>query len=133
MYFEIVSPNEVALVSGEFYYQDNPSLAYMYRGEVVIPETITHLGGTYSVVSIAKKAFYHNEMVTSVFIPNTIQHIDSYMYFSYNWITCGAFQGCINLKHIHMSENVQRIGKYAFSDCLCYEDSITNPESCKTD
>ena len=75
MYFEILSPNEVALVSGEYFYQDNPSLAYMYRGEVVIPETITHFGGTYIVVSIAKRAFYRNEMVTSIYIPNSVTSI----------------------------------------------------------
>ena len=56
MYFEILSPDEVALVNGEFYYQYNPSSAYMYRGEVVVPESIKHFGTSYSVVSISKKS-----------------------------------------------------------------------------
>ena len=75
MYFAIVSPTEVSVVNGEFYYQDNPSLAYKYRGVVVIPEIITHIGKTYSVIAIGQKAFYGCNLVTSVFIPNTIRYI----------------------------------------------------------
>ena len=127
MYFEILSPYEVALVSGEFYYQDNPSLAYMYRGEVVIPESIKHLGTTYSVVSIAKKAFYHNEMVTSVYIPNTVTAINSYYTDSYypNEHALGVFQDCSCLERIHMSDNIQIIDGNAFYGCLCYADTVT--------
>lgn len=127
MYFEIVSPNEVSVVNGEYYYQDNPSLAYKYRGEVVIPENIKHLGTTYSVVSIAKKAFCHNEMVTMVYIPNTVIAINSYFTDSYypNENPLGAFQGCSNLKSIHMSDNIQIIEGNAFYGCLCYSDTVT--------
>lgn len=134
MYFEILSPNEVALVNGEFFYQDNPSMTYIYRGEVVIPENIAHLGTTYSIVSIAKKAFYNNEIVTSVFIPNSVISIGSYIEknaANYMWNYKGAFQGCPNLNSIHMSENVQDIGHNAFVDCPCYQESVTIPTHIK--
>lgn len=123
LYFEILSPNELALVNGEFYYQDNPNSAYIYRGVIVIPENIKHLGTIYTVVSIEKKAFYHNDMVTSVFIPNSVTTINSYYTNSMN--TFGAFQNCCNLEHIHMSENIQDIGANSFADCPCYEQSVT--------
>lgn len=132
MYFEIVSPKEVSVVNGEFYYQDNPSLAYIYRGEVVIPESILHLGTTYSVVSIAKKAFSENEMITSVFIPNSIYAIESYYqrntHNDYVWDYYGAFQGCSNLNNVHLSENIEIIGINGFAGCPCFKESVTIPK-----
>ena len=134
MYFKVVSPTEVALVSGEFYYFDNPSMAYLYRGEVVIPESITHFGTTYSVVSIAMKAFYHNAMVTSVYIPNSVTKIESIkqtvehigkVYF-------GAFQSCSNLNSIRMSDNIQEFGIKAFHGCPCYQESVIIPKFVKS-
>ena len=110
MYFAILSSSEVAVASGEFYYQDNPSHAYMYRGEVVIPERITHLGTTYSVVAIAYKAFYRCNLVTSVYIPNSVKFINEFLHY-------GAFAGCVNLVEIKMSENIQYIGSSAFNGC----------------
>ena len=127
MYFEIVSPNEVSLVNGEFYYQDNPSLAYMYRGEVVVPESIKHFGLSYSVVSISKKAFYSNDMVTSVYIPNSVVSILSYIDMSY---TRGAFRSCTNLNSIRMSNNIIEIGANAFRDCINLTE-ISLPSSIK--
>jgi len=140
MYFEIVSPNEVSVVNGEYYYQDNPSLAYIYRGEVVIPETISHLGTIYSVVAIGKKAFYGCNLVTSVFIPNTIRYImDSHSiydngtishYYSYtSGFGDGAFQWCSSLTNIRMSENIRWIGDKAFTGCPCYAETVTIPSS----
>ena len=127
MYFEIVSPNEMALVSGKFFYQDNPSLAYIYRGNIVIPESIKHFGISYSVVSIAKEAFYRNELVTSVYIPNSVTSIKMYPKGMFH----GAFQGCINLSIIHMSENIQDIGSNSFVDCPCYQQTVTIPKQVK--
>lgn len=129
MYFEILSPTEVALVNGEFYYQYNPSSAYMYRGEVVVPESIKHFGTSYSVVSISKKAFYSNDMVTSVYIPNSVVSILSY-YTDMSFIR-GAFHGCTNLNSIRMSDNIQEIGANAFYGCPCYEESVTIPKQVK--
>ncbi len=125
MYFAIVSPNEVSVVSGEFYYQDNPSLAYKYRGKVVIPEIITHLGTTYTVVAVGYKAFFQCDLVTSVYIPNTVVSIDSYVDTHYNY---GSFQGCTNLNSIHLSDNLRIIGDRAFEGCPCFSDAVTIPD-----
>lgn len=139
MYFEILSPNEVSVVNGEYYYQDNPSLAYIYRGEVVIPETISHLGMAYSVIAIGQKAFYGCNLVTSVFIPNSIRYIidtNTVIYGSggismtyANTCGAGAFQGCNNLISIRMSENIRWIGDNAFAGCPCYLETVTIPSS----
>ncbi len=106
MYFALLSPTEAEVVRGELYCQDNPSQAYIYRGEVVIPETITHKGTTYTVVAIGNRAFVCCELVTFVYIPNTVQTIHEL-----------AFGKCSNLVKIIMSDNTQYIDQDAFISC----------------
>lgn len=106
MYFALLSPTEMEVVRGESYYQDNPSQAYQYRGEVVIPETITHKGTTYTVVAIGNRAFVCCNLVTLVYIPNSVQSI-------HEW----AFGKCSNLVKIIMSNNTQYIDQAAFISC----------------
>lgn len=128
LYFSIISPTEVSVVSGEFYYHNSPSIAYLYRGDVIIPENIVHLGKSYSVVAISDKAFYGDELVTSVYIPNSVISIKTYSEWIdsfYGFIYYGAFQGCTNLNSVRMSENIQDIGVKAFAGCPCYKDSVT--------
>lgn len=132
MYFAIISPTEVSVASGEFFYQDDPSQAYKYRGEVVIPEKITHFNTTYDVTAISYKAFYGCDLVSSVLIPNSVLSIDSYVhYFNGNKYIFGAFQGCTNLLNIKMSERVRYIGEKAFKGCPCYAETVTIPSSVK--
>lgn len=129
MYFEILSPNEVALVNGEFYYQDNPSLAYKYRGEVVIPERITHFGVSYDVVEISKRAFNVNYLVTSVYIPNSVKALKNCKKFEDGGFTYGGtFESCCNLNYVHLSENIQYVGTCAFAGCPCFKESISLPD-----
>ena len=106
MYFALLSPTEAEVVSGESYYQDNPSQAYKYRGDVIIPETITHKGTTYSIVAIGNRAFVCCDLVASVYIPNTVKSI-------HEW----AFGKCNNLVKIIMSENTQYVDQAAFISC----------------
>lgn len=119
MYFAIISPTEVSVASGEFFYQDDPSQAYKYRGEVIIPRKITHLNKEYDVISIAYQAFYHCDLVTSVSIPNSVVSIDSYIKKNNTNtdIYLGAFQGCNNLTEIYLSERIQRVDANAFNGC----------------
>ena len=137
MYFAIISPTEMAVTSGEFFYQDNPSQAYTYRGDVVIPKMITHLGTTYTVVEIGWKAFYGCSLVSSVIIPNTVTKISSYYrYPNYYPNSCsntfGAFQDCTNLERIQMSTNIQVIGDLAFSGCPCFVETVNIPKYVKS-
>ena len=55
-----------------YYYYDNE-----YSGDIVIPESVTYNGKTYSVTSIDGTAFYKCSGLTSVTIPNSVASIGS--------------------------------------------------------
>lgn len=105
MYFALLSPTEAEVVRGESFYQDNPGQVYKYRGEVFVPESVTHLGTSYSVVAIAYKAFNDCDLITSVHLPKTVTSVDR----------C-AFLGCHNLTGIK-GDSVRSFGSWALYDC----------------
>ena len=80
--------------------------SYEYRGEIVIPETITYSGKTYSVTSIDGGAFYDCIEMTSVTIPNSVTSIGS-----------GAFRDCSRLTSVTIPNSVTSIDRSAFSGC----------------
>ena len=51
-----------------------------YRGDVVIPESVTYEGVNYSVTSIRENAFYVCRDLTSVTIPNSVKSIGRYAF-----------------------------------------------------
>ena len=74
--------------------------------ELVIPETTTHNGKTYSVVAIGWTAFKDCSGLTSVTIPNSVTSIDSW-----------AFSGCSGLTSVTFPDGVTTIGYSAFKGC----------------
>ena len=88
-----------------------------YTGYVVIPETVTYNGKTYSVTSIESCAFYGCNALTSVTIPNSVTSIGSY-----------AFQGCSGLTSVTIPNSVTSIGYSAFYGCSGLT-SVTIPNS----
>ena len=82
-------------------------------GAVSIPSTISGL----PVTSIGVDAFYKNQSITSVTIPDSVTNIG-----------IGAFFSCTSLATITIGTNVTSIGKFAFEDCLSLT-SITIPAS----
>ena len=100
-----------------------------YTGDVVIPETVTYSGKTYSVTSIGSYAFYGCSGMTSVTIGNSVTSIGSYA-FEYcsglTSVTIGnsvtsidgfAFSGCSGLTSVTIPNSVTSIGFAAFKDC----------------
>ena len=78
-----------------------------YSGKIVIPETITFDGTTYSVTSIGEFSFYDCSSLSTVTLPSTITNIGMY-----------AFQNCSSLKSINLPEGLTAIGEKAFGECI---------------
>ena len=106
----------------ELTYRGSYSESYLdeYWGNVVIPESVTYDGKTYSVLSIASWAFIKCTNLTSVTIPNSVTSIGH-----------AAFQGCKSLKSITIPNSVMSIFDFAFSECngltsVIIPNSVTN-------
>ncbi len=88
-----------AVTVGEFSYgmnTDGTSNVLSYLGtdpDVVIPESVVIDGKTYPVCSISRFAFENNQIVRTVWMPDTIQRIGD-----------GAFRNCTSLESIRLSE-----------------------------
>lgn len=81
-----------------------------YTGDdvkMVIPNKIDGL----TVTEIAYKAFFDNEDIVSVTIPDTVKKIGE-----------SAFCGCCCLSEVIIPETVEEIGEEAFHDCPCLAD-----------
>ena len=111
-----------------------------YSGSVIIPETVTYNGTTYSVTSIGSTAFNGCSALTSVTIPNSITSINDYAFGRCSSLTSitipesvtsigdGAFGGCSALTSVTIPNSVTSIGSSAFSSCSSLT-SVTIPES----
>ena len=77
-----------------------------YTGSIVIPETVTYNGTTYSVTTIGDSAFYGCSGLTSIVIPNSVTSIGY-----------SAFLGCSDLTSIVIPNSVISIGSLAFVSC----------------
>ncbi|MCH5193641.1 MAG: leucine-rich repeat domain-containing protein [Oscillospiraceae bacterium] len=81
-----------------------------YTGEdtkVIIPDGF----GTVTFTEIAYKAFFENEGIVSVTIPDTIKKIGE-----------SAFCGCCCLSEVIIPDTVEEICEEAFHDCPCLAD-----------
>lgn len=100
----------------------NKSLA----GDVVIPETVTYNGTTYTVTALGANAFKDNKTMTSLSLPKTINKLGNYCLMTTTKLTSltlpaaittigdGAFNGC-GLSTITLPANVSSLGKAVFS------------------
>lgn len=80
------------------------------KSEVVIPDSITAEGQTYTVTSIGSRAFFRCRSIDAVTIGNSVTSIGDY-----------AFYECSDIRSVTIGNSVTSIGDYAFYDCtiLC--------------
>ena len=78
----------------------------LYKGNIIIPETVVFNERTYRVTSIGKEAFAFCYPLTSITIPNSVKSI--------GW---KAFLDCESLEEIIIGNSVKGIGRHAFDGC----------------
>mgnify|MGYP004519606299 CR=1 FL=1 len=77
-----------------------------YKGDIVIPETVTYESRSYSVTSIGMSAFNYCGGLTSVTIPNSVTSIGE-----------RSFVGCTGLTSVTIPNSVTLIDSCAFAGC----------------
>ena len=87
-------------------------------GAVVIPETVTNGGVSYTVTAFESRAFRTCEEITSVSVPNTLT----------NWDTDRIFSTCTKLVDVNIPEGVTVMQMSTFNTCPSLG-HITLPES----
>ena len=79
----------------------------VYSGDVVIPETVTYNGITYSVTSLGSSCFEDCSRLSSITIPNSVTSLGS-----------GCFYDCYGLTSITIPNSITSLGDYCFYDCI---------------
>ena len=95
-----------AIVTYQKSYNSSPWYTSDYTGAVIIPESVTYSGKTYSVTRIGESAFWCCTGLTSVIIPNSVTSIGQ-----------EAFGGCSGLTSVTIPNSVKDIGSCAFEGC----------------
>jgi hypothetical protein len=88
-----------------------------YSGEIVIPQTVTNNGTTYTVTAVGFGTFYYGHNLTSVVFPSTVNELGAY-----------AFYDCPQLTSVNIPDGVPRLNYCVFNGCTSLP-SITIPAS----
>lgn len=105
IYYNILNEKEVSVTYKGISYS---SVSNEYTGDVVIPETVTFGGVSYTVTFISAHAFRSCSGLNNITISNSVSNIGSH-----------AFYNCSGLRSIFIGKSVNSIGELAFYGCNC--------------
>lgn len=101
---------ETITVNNIKYYIDNGEATIAVQdetlsGDIIIPESITHEGRSYTVVRTTNGAFQNTD-ITSISLPNNIKSLGN-----------NCFKQCHNLISVKLPDNITSLGDNTFSIC----------------
>ena len=101
---------ETITVNNIRYYIDNGEATIAVQdetlsGDIIIPESITHEGRSYTVFRTTNGAFQNTD-ITSISLPNNIKSLGN-----------NCFKQCHNLISVKLPDNITSLGDYTFSIC----------------
>ena len=105
IFYNLDKANKTATVTFKGDYSN--SYDNEYSGDVVIPETVSYDGITYSVTSLGDGCFKACSSLTSITIPNSVKSLGDY-----------SFYGCSSLTSITIPNSVTSLGSYCFYGCI---------------
>ena len=130
LYYNITSDSTVEVTYGQWHFNT-------YVGDIVVPETVTYEGVTYTVTAIGEIAFGGCEgQLNSVIVPNTVTTIGESAFASSPHLSLvilpnsiesfgpGAFARCYGLTSLRLPEGFTTISERMFFDCT----GLTNIE-----
>ena len=107
LYYKITDSAQVAVVNPRTSNSDSNYVA----GNLVIPETVSYCGTTYTVTSLSTHdfmmgTFYNCKTLTSVYVPNSVKTMGQYV-----------FGYCSSLVSVHLPDSITSIPNMAFQGC----------------
>ena len=107
LYYKIYDSTQVSVVSP---YTRSSDSNYV-SGDLIIPETVSYCGTTYTVTELKTHdfmigAFFNCKTLTSIYVPNSVRYMGEY-----------SFAYCSSLVSVHLPDSITYIPNMAFKGC----------------
>ena len=107
LYYKIYDSTQVSVVSP---YTRSSDSNYV-SGDLIIPETVSYCGTTYTVTELKTHdfmigAFFNCKTLTSIYVPNSVRYMGEY-----------SFAYCSSLVSVHLPDSITYIPNMAFKVC----------------
>lgn len=102
-FWKVTGPDTVQLIVDQTRASDYAASYPSITGDVTIPSAVEYSGKTFRVTSVGYYAFYNNQGITSVTIPEGVTSVGY-----------GAFYMNMQLKSVNLPDSLERVDTYAF-------------------
>ncbi len=126
IYYSTLSNGNCTVMPKYYGSEDNNEA---YKGDIEIPEWVTHNGATYHITMIYNFCFAYCRELTSLKIPESVTTIAEYAFWNcenlqsvnipegITWIRACTFWGCSSLPSLVLPNSVVTIDAHAIRDC----------------
>lgn len=139
IYYNILSIPEAKV---EVTYREYTNYKYEsgYEGDMVLPSTVTLNSRVFTVTRIGENAFYQNEKLISIQLPEHLESIGTNAFYECDHLTginlpseltsieVSAFEGCKQITYLKIPLNVKGIYSRCFNSCGILELNIEDSD-----